>query len=102
MQIYACGLVVFNSIAHLLVVKEEASLWEYGWLQLPFCSKPSDPKLLEVVLIMALAECMFSGRTKVLLPTPGCIALCSGGLLWQIFPCRLFHNCCSHCIRKQP
>lgn len=67
MPMYACGLVVFNSIAHLLVVKEEASLWEYGWLQLPFCSKLSDPKLLEVVLIMALAECMFSGRTS---PSP--------------------------------
>lgn len=55
---------VFNAIAHLLVVKEGASLWEYGWLQLPFCSKPSDPKLLGAVLIMALAECMFSGKQK--------------------------------------
>lgn len=61
---------VFNAIAHLVGVKG-ASLWEYGWLQLPFCSKASGPKLLEVVLIMALAECLFPGRTQVLLPTPG-------------------------------
>lgn len=93
---------VFNAIAHLLLVKEGASLWEYGWLQLPFCSKPSYPKLLEVVLIMALAECMFSGKTEVLLPTPGCIACCSRDLPWQVFLCRLFHTCRAHSIRKQP
>lgn len=85
MQTYACGSVVFNSIAHLLVVKEGACLWEYGWLQLPFCSKPSDPKLLEVVLIMALAECIFSGRTKVL-----------------SLPLRVLHSvlevCCGRCF----
>lgn len=37
---------LFSSIIHLLVVKERASFWEYGRLELPFLSKPSAPKLL--------------------------------------------------------
>lgn len=92
---------VFNAIAHLLVVKKGASLWEYGWLQLPFCSKPSDPKLLEVVLIMALAECMFSGKQKSFSPPLGVLhtvpEICHG----RCFPAD-FHNCCAHSIKKQP
>lgn len=51
----------FTYVTHLLVLKEGAGLWEYRWLELPFHSKPSDPSLLEMVLIMASAECMFLG-----------------------------------------
>lgn len=40
----------------------------------PILFKNKWPQLVEAVLIMALAKCMFSGRTEVLLLTPGCIA----------------------------
>lgn len=59
MQTYVGDSVVFSSITHILVVKEGAGPWEYGWLELLFCSKPSDPKLLEMVLTVALAKSTF-------------------------------------------
>lgn len=84
MQTCVCGSMVVNAIAHLLGVKEGASLWEYG-----SCSSHSVQN--QVTPSSWKWSWLCFGRVHVLRedrspsPHPGCIAHCSRDLPWHVF-----------------